>query len=76
MKGEGRLKETLPCFYFGIRFAILPAFGSFTGNYAIRPTPDDRVFVVAGDEVVEVKDGVQAAVKTSSKLVFSAYIAE
>ena len=57
MKGKGRLKETLPCFYFGIQFAILPAFGSFTGNYAIRPRPDDRVFVVAGDEVVEVKGG-------------------
>lgn len=52
MTGKGGLKETLPCFCFGLRAALLPAFGSFTGNQVIRPTPEDRIYIVAGDEVV------------------------
>ena len=51
--GKGRLKETLPCFCFGPRAALLPAFGGFTGRQVIRPKPEDRIFVIAGDEVVE-----------------------
>ncbi len=54
MRGRGRLKETLPCFSFGVRYAILPAFGSFTGNQTIRPSAADQIFVIAGNEVVEV----------------------
>lgn len=47
------LKERLPCFCFGPRGALLPAFGNFTGTQVIRPTPEDRTYVVAGDEVFE-----------------------
>ena len=53
LSGNGGLKETLPCFCFGPRAALLPAFGGFTGNQVIRPTPEDRIYIVAGDEVVE-----------------------
>ncbi len=52
--GSGWLKETLPCFCFGSQSALLPAFGSFTGTQVIRPTPGDRIYVVAGDEVIEI----------------------
>jgi len=55
MDGKGRLNETLPCFYFAARYAVLPAFGSFTGNQTIRPAPDDRIYVIGGDEVLEAK---------------------
>ena len=51
--GKGRLKETLPCFCFSPRMALMPAFGGFTGNQVIRPTIDDRVYVIAGNEVIE-----------------------
>jgi DNA ligase-associated metallophosphoesterase len=51
--GKGRLKETLPCFCFGPRAALLPAFGSFTGRQVILPKSEDRIYVIAGDEVVE-----------------------
>jgi hypothetical protein len=30
---------------------VLPAFGEFTGMHALRPGPDDRVFVVTGEAV-------------------------
>ena len=55
VSGKGHMKETLPCFCFGTRTALLPAFGSFTGNQVIRPTIDDRIFVIAGDEVLEMQ---------------------
>lgn len=53
LRGMGRLKEILPCFCFGSRTALLPAFGSFTGNQLIRPAIGDRIYVVAGDDVLK-----------------------
>ncbi len=44
--GKGRQALTLPCFYFGESFGILPAFGRFTGNHIIKPGENDVVFVV------------------------------
>lgn len=40
-----------PCFQFGERVAIFPAFGSFTGTHVIAPRPSDHVFII-GDDVV------------------------
>ncbi|MGD8242402.1 MAG: ligase-associated DNA damage response endonuclease PdeM [Desulfobacterales bacterium] len=56
MTGRGALKATLPCFCFGPQGALLPAFGGFTGNHAIRPLPDDRVFVIADHAVLELPE--------------------
>lgn len=44
----------LPCFHFGRRVGVLPAFGSFTGMHPIRPDEGDRVFAIAEDHVAEV----------------------
>jgi DNA ligase-associated metallophosphoesterase len=57
LAGRGRLRERLPCFFVGSRLAILPAFGSFTGLADVEPSAAHRVFVIAGDEVVEVGGG-------------------
>lgn len=43
----------LPCFHFGSRCGILPAFGSFTGSATPIREPDDRVFVIGDGEVHE-----------------------
>ena len=59
MTGRGGLKATLPCFCFGPQGALLPAFGGFTGNHVIRPRPDDRVFVVADNAVLELPAAAQ-----------------
>lgn len=53
LRGEGE-RLTLPCFYFGERFGILPAFGDFTGFGTVRPRRGDAVFVLADGEVVAV----------------------
>ena len=54
LQGTGRQRERLACFFFGERQGILPAFGSFTGAHVLRPSKDDRIFVLTGKEVVEV----------------------
>ena len=43
----------LPCFWFGERVGVLPAFGEFTGSLSIRPARGDRLFALAGDRVFE-----------------------
>lgn len=43
---------TLPCFYFGRDFGLLPAFGEFTGTAVVRPRRGEQVYVIAGDEVI------------------------
>ena len=50
----------LPCFWFGPRVGVLPAFGDFTGGHLIAPQPGDRVFVAAGEKVMVVP-GLRAA---------------
>lgn len=54
LKGKGRQSMTLPCFYFGVRQALLPAFGKFTGLAKIAPKKEDKVFIVAENKVIGV----------------------
>jgi metallophosphoesterase superfamily enzyme len=53
LTGRGGLKATLPCFCFGAAQALLPAFGGFTGSQPIRPKPEDTLFVIADDVVMQ-----------------------
>jgi uncharacterized protein len=46
----------LPCFRFGDRSGVLPAFGSFTGGYVVNDSSaGEAVFVVADGKVLAVK---------------------
>lgn len=54
LKGSGRQRLKLPCFYFTENQGILPAFGAFTGTAEIQPGNGDQVFVIAEDRVVEI----------------------
>lgn len=36
----------LPCFYFTKQYAVLPAFGKFTGTYTIKPKRGENVFAI------------------------------
>ena len=53
LAGPARQRGRFPCFWLGARGAVLPAFGDFTGSSAIAPVAGDRVFVIAGDQIVE-----------------------
>lgn len=52
--GSGRDRLRLPCFHFGARLGVLPAFGDFTGGHLVQRTRGDRVFALAAGQVVEV----------------------
>lgn len=59
--------ETLPCFYFGTEYAIVPAFGSFTGSQVLTPKINDVIFVIAGNEVIRVGKSLWKASKGKKK---------
>jgi DNA ligase-associated metallophosphoesterase len=52
LRGAGGLGATLPCFYFGREYGLLPAFGDFTGTGLVRPRVGEQVFVVADGAVL------------------------
>lgn len=45
---HGISKQSLhfPCFYFTKTYAVLPAFGKFTGTYTVKPKRGENVFAV------------------------------
>jgi DNA ligase-associated metallophosphoesterase len=52
LHGRGREHLRLPCFWFTTSYAVLPAFGAFTGMAEVEPAENDRVYVAAGKRVV------------------------
>ncbi len=60
LAGRGRQREKLPCFWFGERVGVLPAFGSFTGSALVHPAEGDTVCVIAANEVIEITRGRHA----------------
>ena len=45
---RGIAKQTLrfPCFYFGLQYAVLPAFSQFTGTFIIKPLKGESVYAL------------------------------
>lgn len=52
LHGKGRQQMRLPCFYFGEKGAVLPAFGQFTGLHLLQPAAQEKVYVCTGKAVV------------------------
>ncbi|MBL0357015.1 MAG: ligase-associated DNA damage response endonuclease PdeM [Chitinophagaceae bacterium] len=44
--GMGKQSLRFPCFYFTKQFAVLPAFGKFTGTHSIKPKRGEAVFAI------------------------------
>lgn len=55
MKGMGNQSLMLPCFYFGRKYAIMPAFSAFTGLAKIKPLQKDHVFAVVENSVMKIQ---------------------
>ena len=56
ISGMGKQSLQFPCFYFGGDYAILPAFGRFTGTVSIDPGAESNVFAIlppAGERRME-----------------------
>ncbi|MEL7121578.1 MAG: ligase-associated DNA damage response endonuclease PdeM [Bacteroidota bacterium] len=54
LNGSAKQRLRLPCFYFGKKQGILPAFGAFTGMGEVLPKMGDQVFVIIDDTVLQV----------------------
>lgn len=52
ISGRGKQNITLPCFVFGKQYGIMPAFGSFTGNFNIIPKSSEKIFLLTGEKVL------------------------
>lgn len=64
INGMGKQSLQFPCFYFGGEYAILPAFGRFTGTVSIDPGRESNVFAIlppAGGRKSEGRPGRVAA---------------
>lgn len=55
LQGVGKQSITLRCFLQKPQQMILPVFGNFTGNYTMRPSEHDQVFVIGDSEVVSLQ---------------------
>ena len=55
LAGAGRQRARLACFWFGANVGVLPAFGEFTGLGDVSPAPGDDVWVIADDQLVQVR---------------------
>ena len=53
LHGGAFQRITLPCFYFGLHYGLLPAFGKFTGFYQIKPKKKEYVFAIAEHQVLQ-----------------------
>jgi uncharacterized protein len=52
MRGIGKQSLRFPCFYFTKIYAVLPAFGKFTGTYLIEPSVKEKAFIIVEDSVL------------------------
>jgi uncharacterized protein len=56
LTGAGRQSLQLPCFYFSSNYAVLPAFGNFTGTHIVLPGKKDTVFAMPGAALYRYKN--------------------
>ncbi len=54
LSGKGRQILKLSCFFKSENQLILPAFGTFTGNYYLKPKEGNAVFAITKNEVIQV----------------------
>lgn len=52
LQGLARQSVELPCFFKSEKQLILPAFGTFTGKYILKPTETDEVYALVEGEVL------------------------
>jgi DNA ligase-associated metallophosphoesterase len=54
LRGKGRQQLNLSCFYQKENQLILPAYGSFTGNYYVKPEENEHIYVTSENSVLQV----------------------
>lgn len=54
LTGKGRQALKLPCFWFGAKCGVLPAFSAFVDHGTVRPRQGEQVFVITQAQVLAV----------------------
>ncbi len=54
IKGLGKQSLRFPCFYFTKKYAVLPAFGKFTGTFLVELSKNEKAFAVVNSSLVAV----------------------
>lgn len=54
LRGKGKQSLTLPCFWFGERQGLMPAFGHFTGKHLVDIHENTIIFAIANDQVIRI----------------------
>lgn len=52
LRGKGRQRMKLPCFFIRKNTLLLPAFGAFTGLFNLKTEPEDLVYLVTPTKVI------------------------
>jgi uncharacterized protein len=55
IQGSGKQSLCFPCFYFGKKYAVLPAFSRFTGVTLIYPDVEEEVFAIVNRELIQLQ---------------------
>lgn len=55
IRGKGKQQLKFPCFHFGKNYAILPAFGGFTGSVAVDPLKEDIIFAIVENKLIRMQ---------------------
>lgn len=55
INGSGRQTLCFPCFYFGKKYAVLPAFSRFTGVAMINPEEGEQVFAIVDHALIQLQ---------------------
>jgi uncharacterized protein len=55
IQGSGKQSLCFPCFYFGKKYAVLPAFSRFTGVTLICPDVEEKVFAIVNQELIQLQ---------------------
>jgi uncharacterized protein len=54
IKGLGKQSLRFSCFYFTQKYAVLPAFGKFTGTYLVEPSKGEKAFAIVNNSIVSI----------------------
>jgi uncharacterized protein len=52
ISGMGKQSLRFPCFYFTDSYAVLPAFGKFTGTHLVRPSKNEKAFALVNNSII------------------------
>ena len=55
IQGAGKQSLCFPCFYFGKKYAVLPAFSRFTGTAMIYPDAEEQVFAIVNRDLIRLQ---------------------